>query len=218
MDRERRELYRNSRVAPLSPRALQLLGLLLDARPRPLSHNQLRDALWPDAFVGYTSLAQLITEIRKAIGDGDAGSRMIRTVPRFGYAFVAAVAEERGSSPVAYAGALVSDDRDYLIPFGETLIGRGEECGIRVSSPGVSRVHARVRADGAGVRVEDAGSKNGTWVRQNKIEAATLLRDGDELSLGRYRLTFHRGNTTATRTAHPSHDRRQSARQSPDAD
>jgi DNA-binding winged helix-turn-helix (wHTH) protein len=200
LDRESRELRRDGGIVPLSPRVLQLLMLLLDARPRPVSHDQLRDALWPDAFVGYTSLAQVVAEVRKAMGDTDPESRMIRTVPRFGYAFVAPVVEELRSSPESFAGALVSDDREYLIPSGETLIGRGEECRIRLPSPSVSRVHARLRTDTGGVWVEDAGSKNGTWVRAIRVEGATLLQDGDELSLGRYRLTFHSAHATATRT------------------
>jgi DNA-binding winged helix-turn-helix (wHTH) protein len=203
LDREARELRRAGRAVPLSPRAFELLGLLLDARPHPVPHDQLRDALWPDAFVGYTSLAQLVTEVRKAIGDADAGARMIRTVPRFGYAFVAPVAEERRSWAEPFAGVLVSSDREFLIPSGETFVGRGEECGIRLPSPGVSRVHARIRVDAGAVWVEDAGSKNGTWIGERKIEGAALLRDGDQLALGRYHLTFHSADATATRTAHP---------------
>ena len=218
LDRESRELQRGTSAVVLSARALQLLVLLLEARPRAVSHDQLRDALWPDAFVGYTSLAQVMTEVRKAIGDTDPESRMIRTVPRFGYAFVAPVVEERRSSSDSFLGALVSNDREYLIPSGETLIGRGDECGVRLPSAGVSRVHARLRGVGGHVWIEDAGSKNGTWVRQIKVEGTTLLQDGDELSLGRYRLTFHSAAATATRTARFIDERPRSFGTSSDGD
>src|SRR4030042_2904962 len=89
LDPEARELRRGARPAPLPPRALRLLTLLLERRPRPVSQRELRDALWPDTHVGYTSLAQVVTEVRRAIGDRAGVDRLIRTGRRFGYAFVA---------------------------------------------------------------------------------------------------------------------------------
>ena len=95
LDAHARQLRRGGRLVPLSPRAFQLLSVLLDARPRPLSHRHLRDALWPDRHLGYTSLAQVVTEVRRAIGETAGAAHLVRTVPRFGYAFVAPVVEER---------------------------------------------------------------------------------------------------------------------------
>jgi DNA-binding winged helix-turn-helix (wHTH) protein len=178
LDPEARELRRRERPAPLSPRAFQLLALLLERRPRPVSQQELRDALWPDTSVGYTSLAQVVTEVRRVIGDTDGADRRIRTVPRVGYAFV--------------------------VPEGETLVGRGTECGIRLPSSRVSRVHARVRTEGDRVLVEDAGSKNGTWVNGERRDGPALLGDGDEVLFGTFRAVFHRaGASGSTRTGRP---------------
>jgi DNA-binding winged helix-turn-helix (wHTH) protein len=77
------------------------LLLLLEHRPRPVSQRELRDALWPQTHVGYTSLAQVVTEVRKAIGDQPGVETLIRTVPRVGYAFAAASTR----SPQGAAGA-----------------------------------------------------------------------------------------------------------------
>src|SRR5512142_1270121 len=96
-DAEARELRRAGEAVPLSPRAFTLLALLLEHRPRALSHEWLRDALWPDTAVGYTSLAQLVTEVRKAVGDDARAGTVIRTVPRFGYAFAGEVVEDPGA-------------------------------------------------------------------------------------------------------------------------
>jgi len=198
------ELRRRGKVVPLPPRAFQLLALLLNQRPRPVSHHQLRDALWPDAHVGYTSLAQLITEVRKAIGDTDTTARLIRTVPRVGYAFVAPVVDEQQSGGPRLAGTFVAEDREYFIPEGETLVGRGTECGVRLPSARVSRVHARVRADARGVAVEDAGSKNGTWVNGERQQGPTLLSEGDEVAFGTYQVVFQGAGTSgSTRTGRP---------------
>jgi DNA-binding winged helix-turn-helix (wHTH) protein len=205
LDDEARELRRAGCVVPLSPRAYQLLTLLLEQRPRPLPQPELRDALWPDAHVGYSSLAQVVTELRRSIGDTARGSTLVRTVPRYGYAFAAAAVEE-DSGPVtaSLAGVLVGDDREYPILEGETLVGRGTECGVRLPSTRVSRVHARIRATASGVSVEDAGSKNGTWVNGERRGGPTVLREGDEVLFGTVRVVFQpAGALDPTRTGGP---------------
>ncbi len=86
-DPEARELRRAGHAVPLTPRASELLGLLLESRPRVLGKNDLRDRLWPDSFVSDTSLAKLVTELRQAIGDDARDPHFIRTVHRHGYAW-----------------------------------------------------------------------------------------------------------------------------------
>src|SRR5258708_10441864 len=93
-DREARELRRGREAVPLSPKAFQLLVLLLDNRPNPLSQQRLWDALWPEAHVGYTSLAQVVAELRRSLGDSARSPRFVRTVSRFGYAFSGEVVDE----------------------------------------------------------------------------------------------------------------------------
>ena len=74
-------------------------------------------------------------------------------------------------------------------PEGETTIGRSPDCGISLDDVTVSRKHAVVsERDGAFV-VEDQGSLNGTFVNRKRVESAQL-EDGDELQIGKYRLTF----------------------------
>jgi pSer/pThr/pTyr-binding forkhead associated (FHA) protein len=127
-------------------------------------------------------------------------------VPRVGYAFVLPVVEERARRR-ASLGVLVTEDSEYLVPEGETLVGRGTECGIRLPSSRVSRVHARVRTEGERVLVEDAGSKNGTWVNRERREGPALLEDGDEVLFGTFRAVFHRaGASGSTRTGRPRPD------------
>jgi pSer/pThr/pTyr-binding forkhead associated (FHA) protein len=124
-------------------------------------------------------------------------------VPRVGYAFVAPVIEERPRSPRSL-GVLVTEESEYLLPDGETLVGRGTECGIRLPSSRVSRVHARVRSEGERVVVEDAGSKNGTWVNHGRLDGPAVLEDGDEVLFGTFRAVFHRaGASGSTRTGRP---------------
>jgi DNA-binding winged helix-turn-helix (wHTH) protein len=201
-DAEARELWRGERRVPLSPKAFLLLRLLLQRRPRPLAQAELRDALWPDSSVGYTSLARVVNEVRNAIGDDAGRATLLRTVPRFGYAFGSDAVEQAPQQPARFL--LVAEDREYPLHEGETLVGRGPECGVRLLASRVSRVHARVKVQAARPEIEDCGSKNGTWVNGSRIEGAVALGEGDEVFVGNERLLFRCvASLETTRTATP---------------
>jgi hypothetical protein len=70
-----------------------------------------------------------------------------------------------------------------------TTIGRSPECQIFLDDVTVSRKHAVFSRDGDRWKLEDQGSLNGTFVNRDRVEAAEL-QDGDELQIGKYRLTF----------------------------
>ena len=72
---------------------------------------------------------------------------------------------------------------------GETTIGRSPDCGIFLDDVTVSRKHAVLRAREGVFSIEDQGSLNGTFVNRKRVESAQL-DDGDELQVGKYRLTY----------------------------
>ena len=82
-----RLLLRRGSVTPLSPKAFQLLELLLDRRPEAIAKTELLERLWPESFVSDASLHNLVAELRAALGDAPRLARYIRTVPKYGYAF-----------------------------------------------------------------------------------------------------------------------------------
>jgi predicted ATPase/DNA-binding winged helix-turn-helix (wHTH) protein len=94
LDLDARELVRAGTPVSLSPKALQLLGLLVERRAKALSKAELQDRLWPGTFVVEKNLTNLVSEIREALGDDPVHPRFIRTVHRFGYAFREAAATE----------------------------------------------------------------------------------------------------------------------------
>jgi DNA-binding winged helix-turn-helix (wHTH) protein len=204
LDTDARELRRNGRPVELSAKGIELLALLIARRPRALGQAELRDALWPDTHVGYTSLARVVSEARKALGESAGEESFIRTVPRFGYAFAGEAVVEVESGVVTSRYVLVAEDCDFVLPSGEALIGRGPECAVRLPSTGVSRVHARIRVRHGAVHLEDRGSKNGTWVNGARIAGEVALGEGDEILVGTYRLVFRSSATMeSTRTATP---------------
>ena len=87
LDLDSRELRRGAEPVRLSPKAFQLFEILVTNRPKALSKADLQDRLWPDTFVVEKNLANLVGEIRQALGESPSASGFIRTVPRYGYAF-----------------------------------------------------------------------------------------------------------------------------------
>jgi FHA domain/zinc-ribbon domain len=72
---------------------------------------------------------------------------------------------------------------------GGTTIGRSPDCPIFLDDVTVSRKHAVVVERDGHWFIEDQGSLNGTFVNRRRVEAAQLS-DGDEIQIGKYRLTF----------------------------
>jgi pSer/pThr/pTyr-binding forkhead associated (FHA) protein len=72
---------------------------------------------------------------------------------------------------------------------GSTRIGRSPDCDVFLDDVTVSRNHALLVERDGRFFVEDGGSLNGTFVNRRRIDSAEL-ENGDELQIGKYRLTF----------------------------
>ena len=80
-----------------------------------------------------------------------------------------------------------------LVPLsGQRLtIGKASTNAVSLDhDPTVSRLHAVLENHGSAWSIRDVGSRNGTYVNGEKIEAERVLRSGDELRLGKSRLVF----------------------------
>ena len=77
----------------------------------------------------------------------------------------------------------------FLLDKERTTIGRSPDCDIFLDDVTVSRRHAVVAHNGDHLEIEDLGSLNGTFVNRKRVESAAL-EDGDEIQIGKYRLTF----------------------------
>jgi DNA-binding winged helix-turn-helix (wHTH) protein len=171
----------------LTRKAYQLLLLLLKARPRVVTKQQVMDALWPDTFVAEANIAVLIGEVRAAVGDSPRASAVIRTHSGVGYSFVAPVVEtirDDDGPPAAACSVLVIGNRRVLLPEGVSTVGRDESCDVHLPHPSVSRVHARIDVAGGAVHIEDAGSKNGVRVNGRQIRGRTALPSGVGVVVG----------------------------------
>ena len=80
---------------------------------------------------------------------------------------------------------------EHFLPQGErTTIGRSPDCDIFLDDVTVSRKHAVLLDDDGAFSIEDLGSLNGTYVNRKRIESAARLQTGDEVQIGKYRLSF----------------------------
>jgi DNA-binding winged helix-turn-helix (wHTH) protein len=198
-----RQLWRGKEAVPVGPKAFELLELLLKSRPKAVSKARLRDQLWPRTFVSESNLTSVVNELRTALGDRARRPRFVRTVYGFGYAFCGEATEAPDASPAVARAArlrLFLDDREIALREGENLLGRLDEGVAWFESPTVSRRHARIVVEGGQATLEDLGSKNGTFVRGQRVTAGCVLTDGDEILLGRVPATFRVLPQVATKT------------------
>src|SRR5215470_14992993 len=86
-------LLRDGEAVPITPKAFDLLVALVERHGRLLEKDELLKKVWPDTFVEEANLASNISQLRKALSDGENGHRYIETAPKRGYRFVASVRE-----------------------------------------------------------------------------------------------------------------------------
>src|SRR5437763_367137 len=93
VDAAKSVLLRDGRAVPLTPKALEILLVLVRNAGRVLKKEELLETVWPDAFVEENNLPRNISALRKALGEEPTEHKYIVTVPGQGYRFVANVRE-----------------------------------------------------------------------------------------------------------------------------
>src|SRR6266850_2257849 len=105
LDPAERSLLRDGEAVALTPKAFELLVLLVENRGHLLKKGELIERIWPNTFVEEANLAQNVSALRKALDDKNGGTQYIETVPKGGYRFTAAVGDHipvaRAESPAA---------------------------------------------------------------------------------------------------------------------
>ncbi len=78
-----------------------------------------------------------------------------------------------------------SDGKQQAVPLkpGKIVVGRHDDCQIRIPAANVSRHHCEIVSGGAGVRIRDLGSSNGTYVNGHKVDDVELS-PGDVIEIG----------------------------------
>lgn len=91
----RRDEEGNETVNRIAPQPAKLLWLLLDHEPDVVSHEQIRDRIWPEVEVDYEgSIHFCIRQIRSALNDSAADPKFVETIPRRGYRWIGGIEEQ----------------------------------------------------------------------------------------------------------------------------
>ncbi len=77
-----------------------------------------------------------------------------------------------------------SEGKEISIPVAKFFIGRGEDCHLRPKSDAISRHHCAIIVSDSQVAIKDFGSKNGTFLNNQRIENVAILNNGDQLVVG----------------------------------
>ena len=199
IDLQRRQLRRGEQELHLTPKAFDLLSLLVDAAPRVVPKSELHQRLWPAGVVTDATLVGLVKEIRRVIEDIDPQAPLIRTAHRVGYAFDAPVTRTPQAPRLSHW--LNVGERRIALTEGENIIGRDPDVNVWLDFATISRRHARLLVTSTGTVLEDLASKNGTSVDGTRITTSQALRNGQQFTCGRIEMTYREssvGLPTAT--------------------
>lgn len=185
LDPEAASLRRGEAELGLPPKALLVLTYLIEHRQRVVPKQELVEAIWKDTFVTDDALVQVVTAIRRALGDDPENPHYLRTRPRVGYQFIAAVEEQLpaaggpAAAPVSVWKAPIVRDRarrlmlliqaGYIGLYTLTLFYLGE-----ASSGLAAALLGRFRLEGAAVPLLVVLTLTGMAVRLYLITTVAL--------------------------------------------
>lgn len=180
-------LLRDGEAVPLTLKAFDLLLALVERHGHLLEKDELLRKVWLDTFVEEANLTSNISQLRKALGDGENGQRYIETAPKRGYRFVAGVKAvavnggepdeqkqvepgEISKEPVAASdtGGFFGQIRGHKLGISVTvaalIIGLVVMSYLRSSTnPPLPRTLVRLTFD-AGLQSEPTWSPDGRWI------------------------------------------------------
>jgi len=201
-----RELLQGSMPVHLSPKAFDLLQILIERRPIVVSKAELQDGVWPDAFVDEANVGNAVAEIRRALGDDPKAPAYICTVSRRGYRFSAAAVDLDASPGPSGRGPrwwLMWKDTTLPLAEGENIVGRHPASRVWINGTSVSREHARIVIAEGRATIEDRGSRNGTFVDGKRIATRHPLIDGSAIVFGSEKATFRQWSDEAAMDTEP---------------
>lgn len=135
LEPEQHLLLREGKPAVLTPKAFDLLVLLVRNQGRLVTKDQIMQALWPGSFVEEANITVLISSLRKVLNESEAGEPYIKTVPKKGYRFTATVKSATHAEPALVIASSHAGGS-----------GRSNSNRNYTRSPAISRTHIAVSA------------------------------------------------------------------------
>jgi DNA-binding winged helix-turn-helix (wHTH) protein len=180
---------------------MEVLALLVQRAGLLVERSEIAAAVWgPGVFLEQeAAINTAVRKIRQVLGDDAAAPRFVQTVMGKGYRFIAAVeslasaGESASRSQDRFGGpryVIKVAGREFVLDSGETVLGRDPTAGIYVDHPSVSRHHASLSIEGGRVRLQDLGSRNGTFLDGRRLDESAEIREDAIIGLGPITLVF----------------------------
>src|SRR3954469_19416262 len=112
----RRELWRNGQLVPLPPPVFDFLSYLIVHHERAVGRDELVAAVWGKTEISDTLLGQTVLRLRRELGDDAKAQHLLRTIPRFGYRWVAPGQIGEAPETVAPVEAIASSVSELATP------------------------------------------------------------------------------------------------------
>jgi DNA-binding winged helix-turn-helix (wHTH) protein/TolB-like protein len=93
-----RQLLQGEKTVSLTPKAFDVLAVLVERSGHLVEKEELMQLVWPDSFVEESNVARIIHTLRRTLGEDENGNKFIETVPTRGYRFVADVSTINNSA------------------------------------------------------------------------------------------------------------------------
>ncbi len=139
LDLDRSRLVGPAGEVALRPKSFDVMRHLLEHAGRAVTKGELMKAVWPGVTVSDESLAQCVSEIRRALGE--AGPRILKTVPRRGYAIdvpVSAATEPAAGDEAGAIEAAAADARASIAVLPFEAVGGADDAGLGRFADGLS--------------------------------------------------------------------------------
>ena len=133
------------------------------------------------------------TSVIPKVGGEDSGEQPEATPESAADAHAGAVESLPAGSALLVVKRGPNAGSRFLLDQDVTTAGRHPDSDIFLDDVTVSRRHVEFHREGGGFSVHDVGSLNGTYVNRDRIEKV-LLKDSDEVQIGKYRLVFFAGH------------------------
>lgn len=178
IDVSARELRRAGELVVLSPKVFDCLAYLIERHDRAVGRDELVASVWGKTEITDTLLGQTILKARRAVGDSADEQKVIRTIPRFGYAWAAPLSDEADgpSAPASTGQRAIPRHRIAWIIVATLVIGVGLWLGSRLERKAVIPAAAGTAAV---LPVDVEAPAEWSWVRLGLMDAiASRLRAG----------------------------------------
>lgn len=179
-----RVLFHNGQTVTLTPKALELLLVLIENRGHLVGKESLISQVWPDTFIEENNLAVHISILRRTLAENDGETEYIRTMPRRGYSFVGEVRAERQNEMAATNVRSIA-----VLPFkvissegGDDYLGIGMSDAIITRLSQISEI--AVKPTSAVLKYAEGDTNPGDVGRELGVEAVLsgrVTRSGDRI-------------------------------------